>query len=203
LDELGLDQRDSEGWRTLPSGKSFVLQINAPQNKGYRVDSAEIIAKNLQKVGINAPANILEKTLYVKRYQAAQLPVFINGNYEGMNPLNRPHFYWPVSRNTRFAPMSGSYYGSNGDDGVKPEGDMAELVDIYEKVKDELDDEKRNAMIRETMELHAENLWGVGVLGYGPAPATKSNRMKNMPDNTSNLGWNPVVVIPETFYIEE
>ena len=56
---------------------------------------------------------------------------------------------------------------------------------------------------REAMDIHSENLYMIGVVGYGAWPAVKSNRMRNVPDEVYSMGWNVSFTKPETYWMAE
>ena len=78
-----------------------------------------------------------------------------------------------------------------------------ELLDLYEKASNELNETKRVALYRRTMELHSENLWQIGTMSLVGFPIVISNRMRNVPARIINAYQNAPAFAPEQFYIEE
>ena len=66
-----------------------------------------------------------------------------------------------------------------------------------------LDEDKRNELLRRVMELHAENLWQIGVMTYAGFPMAVSNRMKNVPEVLVNTYANSPSPFSEQYYIAE
>jgi peptide/nickel transport system substrate-binding protein len=68
LEEMGLDKKDSEGWRLGPDGKRFVFPLEA--SKGYTPEMdalCELLVSYWQEVGIKTNYTTVETTLYSTR----------------------------------------------------------------------------------------------------------------------------------------
>jgi peptide/nickel transport system substrate-binding protein len=127
--------------------------------------------------------------------------VFSNG--KGFAGLAAPLWYWPMSNSSYWAPLNGLYYATGGNDGVPHEGEQARLLELYELATAEFNEDVQNRYVRESMEIHAENLFQIGVVGYPPWPVVQSNRMRNVPDEYVLGGFNPYLIHPQTFYLEQ
>lgn len=203
LDEIGLNKRDSDGFRLLPSGKPLLIVLTPFHTSGWRVDAAEIIKPHFEDVGIKTIIRPEESSLWVTRSNAGEHMISVYANSNGNQPLGRPLWYFPVANRSYWAPLNGLYTATGGTAGWKPEAEQARLVEIYNAARDELDEDVRNALIREAMELHAENLWQIGVIGYSPFPVVRHNRVKNAPDIYYSMGWNSQLMFAEQYYIAQ
>ena len=67
--------------------------------------------------------------------------------------------------------------------GVAPTGDMAKLVEIYEKWNATPDTEERDAYALEIYKIHQDNLWTIAYLKGEGVYALVNSAMKNYPDN--------------------
>ena len=98
LDEAGLDKRDADGFRLLPSGKPFLLILSSQTSRKLSMDSSEIIKKHLEAVGIKTAIQGEENALHQTRRAAGEHMISVGNNAEGYNPLNRLQHYFPAAR---------------------------------------------------------------------------------------------------------
>ncbi len=147
LDDLGLTEKNNDGYRLLPDGKVLTISLAAYSGRSLTMDSAEIIKPHLGKVGIKVNISAEQQSLFVERRNSGQHQITLNNLNNGMDPISKPDHYIPVSVSNQWAPLSGSYYGSNGASGVKPSERIEKIIDLYEKASIELDDEKRIELV--------------------------------------------------------
>ena len=203
LDEAGLAKRDKDGYRLLANGKPLTLILSPYGTSGWRVDSAELIKTSLEKVGIRTVVKPEDGSLWVERAIAGHHQISVYGNSNGMEPLNRPSYYFPVSNASYWAPLYGQWYATGGKEGVMPDADHQKLIQIYEAAAKESDVDKQNALIRQAMQMHADNLWQIGIVGYAPWPLVKNVKLRNFEKNPGSYGWNSPYMLPEQYYYED
>lgn len=203
LDEIGLTEKNGEGYRLLPDGKVLTVSISASSGRSLSMDSVEIIKPQLEKIGIKVNISAEEGTLFVERRSSGFHQITLSNVNNGMNPISKPDHYIPVSVSNQWAPLAGEYYASNGSAGVEPTATMKKMIDLYEKASSEPNDQKRIQLIQEIMDIHAEELYMVGVIGYAGFPIVIHDRMKNVPKKLINAYQNGPTVFPEQYYIEE
>ncbi len=203
LDKAGLTERDNDGYRKLPSGKTFLLVLAPRGTTGWRVDAGEIIKGHFEDVGIKTAVRPEEGSIWLEKSLGGNVMISIYGNSNGFQPMIRPQYIFPISNNSYWAPLNGLYYASNGEQGVEPTGLQAELLEIFEAAQNEPEEEARNELIRQSQVIHAENLFQIGVCGYAPLPFIKSNRFHNTPEKLQQLGFNDHYTFPEQYYISE
>jgi peptide/nickel transport system substrate-binding protein len=97
------------------------------------------------------------------------------------------------------------WYASNGESGTEPPENLAKLLDLWDEIQVTPEVEAQNRLIRQAIDLHAENVWLIGTAGNLPKPIIVSNRMRNVPDNLvfdNSLGC-PRNADNEMFFIRE
>jgi len=202
LDEIGLQERDGDGWRKMPNGETFFLIISVDGGRQLSVDSGEIIKKHFESVGIKTALKPEDGALFNTRRNAGEHMITVGNNGEGRNPLQKPYTYFPVNTGVSWAPLQGAYYASDGKQGNPLEPLQQELIDIYEAASVELDGDKRAEMFHEVMAMHSENLWQIGVMGYAGFPMVVAADMRNVPERLANVYQNAPAMFPEQYYFE-
>ncbi len=176
LDAMGLNKRDKDGYRLRPDGKVLELVIenyDAP-------DVYELVASFWNKVGIKTAVKTLERSLWTTRVTAGEHQIAgyaVGGLLWQIDPL----WYIPVSRYTYWAPLYGLWYESGGKSGEKPPNEIFRLIELYEKFKITLSENRRILIGREILRIHSKNLWMIGILGEMKRPTVVKNNFRNFP----------------------
>lgn len=204
LDEAGLSGRDSDGWRTLPNGDTFELILATDSGRQLSIDSGEIIKKHFEEVGLKTALKLEDGALYQTRRNSGEHMITIGGNGEGLDPLRKPHHYFPIAGGqVPWAPLQATYYQTDGRDGREPVGFQAELIDLYEQAVRELNESKRIALYERTMEIHSQQLFQIGTMSYAGFPMVVSNKMHNTPKRLANVYQNAPAFDAEQYFIRE
>ena len=88
----------------------------------------------------------------------------------------------PVAQAAEWYGEYGTYYQTGGERGVKPEGDMAKLTELYEKWMATEKDEEREALAAQIYEIHKANLWSISYLKADNVYLMFSSQIHNVPD---------------------
>ena len=197
LDELGLTERNAEGYRLRPDGKPLALLLNY----GHTRESVQIIEyfsiACLKPLGIKGV--LKPNTGYGSRMRMLNIG---GGLDRGMQVLIEPFWYIPYSRYSYWASQYGLWYESHRRRGWKPTGDIARILEIYDQIKICPDKHKRYELMGRIFDLHAENLWLIGTLANLPEPLIVSPRAGNVPRHVVSdwLFMTPGNAHPEQFY---
>ena len=123
LDGIGFVDKNGDGWRDLPSGKTLVLNVQFA-TQGMSAKVAELVAQNWADVGVKTTVKEITADEYRSAQSANQLDV---GAWEKSQPLavilgNNELFVPPFEN--YFAHRTGmkwaEYIDSNGANGIKP-----------------------------------------------------------------------------------
>jgi len=204
LDEMGLDQRGSNGLRLMPDGRPLVVSINAIPALGNAVDVGELLVQYWQKVGIDARLVSMDRTRFFEEIRASQHDVALwPGTSGGIDALLNPEDYMPFSEGSIFGVKWGQYrVGVAG--GEAPPAYLQDQWNLYEQIKASADPERQLALFQQILEISAEQFYGLGISSAQPSFAVVSNRLGNVPDGTPSA-WlypDPGPENPEQFYIK-
>ena len=79
--------------------------------------------------------------------------------------------------------MWGQYYQSKGELGERPQGTAPNhLLALADRWNRATDTATRTAIWREMLQIHAEQVYAIGVLSEAPQPVVVSKLLRNVPD---------------------
>ncbi len=204
LDELGLTEKDSDGFRLRPDKQGPLTIIISAVGIG---EAHELVKTYWEAVGIKTILDNQERSVHYEKMAANELQVATWGNEEMIYPLFLVYPWWvmPYGTASRIAPLSGLWYASGGKQGVKPEGDLLRVIELYEEAKATPDEQKRFEVAMEMMRLNAENLWTIGTVVTREWPVIVKNKFRNVPEKhllgTVNLA--PGNANPPTWFFKQ
>lgn len=207
LDKLGLDRKDSEGYR-LRADNSDRLVITLSVASQSLIDFegiAELLVNHWRDVGIYIHLSVEGETLYGMRgsNNEHQLSMWLAGGSE--NPWTYPIMTIPVDGGA-FAPLNSQWYMTKGKKGVAPIGDLKRLQEIFVE-GNRLPRAMRTELGKELWRIHSDNLYVIGTVGQSPAMngvVVVKNNFRNVPDIAPNsVGMQtPGNARPEQFFFE-
>ncbi|TVR51739.1 MAG: hypothetical protein EA426_19770 [Spirochaetaceae bacterium] len=127
LDEMGMDQRDSEGYRLAPNGERFEVYFEFYEAAADWARIVELIREDLEEVGIRTPIRQIANELWVARRDAFELFATV----DWLDDTNWPYLTWDFMPNTRmqWGGLWHEYLNTDGASGVEPPD---WIVDLYE-----------------------------------------------------------------------
>lgn len=206
LDEVGLDKRDSKGYRLRPDGKPLFLNVLTYQQAW--APTIEIFADNLREVGLNTQLKIVDLGYFWPAVRNNEVDVWATAGGP-VNPTlidGNARFFVPFESGSGYAPKYGQWVRTDGKQGEKPTGAFMENVERWRKLLVEPDAEKRLQLKKEIVTTAIENLWVIGTLEANPLILVFNPKMKNVPEGSASLAWDNIfgdVYRPETYFFEE
>ncbi len=200
LDSIGLDQRDSEGFRLLPSGKRLALRIDAVSGAflPYPEIGEQIAQMWAQNIGIQLLVNPVERSLWIERSEANEpmMSLFETGEW---NPEVLPR----LIPGTRWAPLATAWGNTPNPDPAEydgPEWIKAQILKHWEAIQ-EPDPEKRRALYIEGTEIMCDNQPLLGVVVNIPVYTTLIK--KNVRNVPKPMEWVVYAQTPGNGYPEQ
>ncbi|HPD39469.1 MAG TPA: ABC transporter substrate-binding protein, partial [Mesotoga infera] len=97
LDSIGLDKKNSDGYRLRPDGSVLELTIFTTDMTLYGpwVDVVDLISTYFNKVGIKTAYDVLSSTLYSQRRNSTDFDIITWAWGRGLHPLLEPAFIFP------------------------------------------------------------------------------------------------------------
>jgi peptide/nickel transport system substrate-binding protein len=186
LDKV-LPDKDGNGTRLGPDGNEFSFRMDAPGDEPP--DDMVLIKDYWEAVGIRVSINPVPWELMFTRLEANEhdgIKWFGDG---GLDVLLDPRSYFPFNSLSAFALPWANWYQAGGlAGGVKetaliaepPEAAM-EQMRLYDQLKGSLDTDEQADLLKQILDIAAEQFWLIGVslpaMGYG----IKKNNFHNVP----------------------
>jgi peptide/nickel transport system substrate-binding protein len=183
LDELGLTKRDKNNFRLNADGSD--LTITDIEGSTSSATFLELVKKYYQAVGIKMDVKVVDQGTQQELKYSNKIPATTE-NISLVNVAFRPDTLVPLRVLTPWFGHYGLYTSSNGKEGVKPEGDVALILDYWNKIKSSTSKEEINKWGNEIIKLHQKNQWVIGYAGPTPTLVVASNKLGNVPKNLVN-----------------
>jgi len=184
LDELGLDQKDGEGFRVAPeSGEALVLTISCIPTQA---ENNELIKEYWAKVGIKVVVKSEERSVHYERMSSNELQLSTWGMDGALYPLWLNYAYWIVpwiQGSSRIGPAFGLWRDTGGEQGTEPTGDMAEALELFDQAVAEVDEEKRIELASQVLDIASENVWAIGTYLLAKGFFVVKNNFRNVPED--------------------
>ena len=210
LDELGLDKKDSSGFRlrTDGSGKKLTLELAFFSGLSGPNNPAELLKADWAAVGIDIRLKPEESGLLQERRGANVHELFVDGDVNAREPTS------PISGRSAFPAYSNWYAARSGSytlGGVSAEPPASDTT--FSRLV-ELSDEAstlryidRTQNYKENQAITSEELYYIGLIGHTAASngtIVVKNNFRNVPDRAPNLSalQNPGTGRPVQFFFK-
>ena len=208
LDQIGLDKRDSEGYRLRSDGKGRLrVEITTLGGQFLQFTQiSEMIREHWKKIGIDLTVQEIERSLAIKRSAAneQQLGAWNNDGSEHLFTFPGHVFPFSVDTVSTSGPLYAKWFHSSGTQGKEPPPRLRELMEKFQKAFG-VPEEERLKLGKEVWKIAAEEVYIIGVIGMGAASMgvriAKTN-LGNVPSRQYNSpdGKTPGISRPVTFY---
>ncbi len=187
LDAAGYSEKGSDGFRVWTDGSgeaiSFVIEgIDAPGAPS--AEAALLVTKYLLDVGVKASYKSMERSLYEERWAANEVEATWWGAGHDILPfLSHSNYYIGELLDRPWAGAWGRWYRNRDDANGAPPPDghfLWQSWEIWGKALIEPDEEARNAYFTQIMDIWAEQVPAIGILGELPGPIIAHNDLRNL-----------------------
>jgi ABC-type dipeptide/oligopeptide/nickel transport system permease component/ABC-type transport system substrate-binding protein len=214
LDKIGLNKRDSEGFRTFKDCSRMTFYLDYTRGLISR-QPVQFIIDDWKNIGVRVIPRERQRSLWdvERRGLMHDMNVWI-GNCEDY-PIIEPRYFAPV-QNCTFAQANAKWFIKGGlwnSPAAKGKGCEALTSDnpLYKALKAylhacetaDLDEQVKN--FRPALDIAAENVWTIGICTPPPVLCVVKNYMRNVP-KTAISSWEfqtPGNAGIETFYMNK
>ena len=210
LDEMGLDQRDSDGFRLRPDGETLFLnlQVSVPEEAWQKI--GELVADYWNTVGVKTNYKLIEIGLYRELRDGNAVDVAAWG-YD-MTDIGEVGNGLTQLRPAWGARASGHLWRdwllSDGEEGMEPPDEIKEIWEMGEQfLALPYNSPEQIALGKELYEKHFRNLYVIGTIQLPPQPLLFKKDLCNTPPNDTTGLWSWsyrqwVQFLPEQWYYD-
>ncbi|SFL02230.1 ABC transporter substrate-binding protein [Shimia haliotis] len=193
LDDMGLTERDKEGTRLLPDGRPMWIVVETAGERQEVENALQIIIDNWKDLGIKLLMRPLERDILRNRVYSGETMAAVWFGWDNGIPhsYTSPDFVAPWQQEFFAWPKWGQYHQTSGDAGEPP--DLAAAVrlnDLAHEWSQAYSTVDRAVIWQEMIDIHAENVFAIGLLNNAPQPVVVSNRLRNVPEKAI-WAWSP------------
>ncbi len=209
LDEMGLTKRDAKGFRLRPDGKRLDIVIETAGESTEQSDVLELVADTWADIGVELLTRPSQREVLRRRLFSGEAVMSVgvgSGEFGLPTPDMNPSWLAPVMEEQAQWSQWGLYFESKGQRGQPPTLPAARrLVDLYRRWLVSTDRTERARIWTEMLEVNAEEVFTIGVLGDTPQPVIVANGLRGVPEKAV-YAWDPGAhfgyLSPDTFYWE-
>lgn len=193
LDEIGLTKRDHRGVRLLPDGRPIDIIVESAGESTEQTDALELIRDSWAKIGIKLYTKPTQREFFRNRVFAGetQMTVWVGVENALPNAGMSPMEFAPVRQDQLEWPKWGQYIETKGLSGEPVDmPEAAELLDLYHAWEVTTDRAKRERIWHRMLQIHADQVFTLGVVAGVPQPVVIKNSLRNLPDE-GLYNWDP------------
>ena len=157
LDSIGMDQRDSDGWRLGPDGNTFVILLEVADHAPDMLPVAELLTEYFRDAGIKTTLKKIEPAFWGELFNAGELQATLLWT---VRPMWRDDTWDDYTIITRVTSEWRKWVKSNGESGEEPPASVKRLVEIHqERIATVPASEEDLALAEEIFQIHYDNIW--------------------------------------------
>jgi peptide/nickel transport system substrate-binding protein len=183
LDEIGL-KRNAAGIRLMPDGRPLDLIIESTGESSLEADVLELVTSNWADLGVKLLTRTSQRDIFRSRVAAGETNMSVWAGVDNGAPTAdfSPQEFVPTDPYQLQWPMWGTYVSTQGDAGQKIDDPAAQkLVDLYKQWLVSEDIETRKKIWEEILDIHADQVFSIGIVTATLVPVVVSNKLHNVP----------------------
>ncbi len=209
LDEMGMDKRDKDGFRLLPDGRPAWVVIETAGERQEVENALQIITDNWAEIGVKLIMRPLERDILRNRVYAGETMASTWFGWDNglPQPYTSPAYLAPWDQAFQAWPKWGQYHQNHGAVGEPPDLPAAiELNDLAHQWTKAYSSVDRAIIWQKMVDIHADNVFAIGILNGAPQPVVVNNNLRNVPEKAI-WAWSPGahfgVHRPDEFFFAE
>jgi peptide/nickel transport system substrate-binding protein len=185
LDGAGYSEKNADGFRVWPGTTeeiSIIIEGTATPGSADE-DAVQQVTQQLAEVGIRASYKGVERSLYEEHYQANEIEAAWWGGDRTVLPLAAPIIFIGTQPDRPWC-VAWSLWRNQGDtnpNAEEPPADhwIRDIWGLWDQIAVEPDAAKQNELFTQILDIWAEELPMIGVLGELPAPIIVKTGVRN------------------------
>ncbi len=208
LDSVGLDKKNSDGFRLLSDGRVAQIVVETAGENPQEVDILELITDSWRQAGIKLFTKPSQREVLRNRIFAGDTLMTAWLGYENAVPTAQtsPKEFAPTTQHGYHWPKWGQHYENRGRAGEAPDMPRPkELLKLYKAWEIATSKDERETIWRRMLAIHAEQVYTIGLVAQVPQPVLVSNDLKNVPEK-GIYNWDPGALFgiyrPDSFWLD-
>ncbi len=186
LDDMGLTEKDADGFRKYPSGKVIEILLENGQQAPDLAPVADLTAQYLKAIGLKVTVKAIDSTLHGERWNANQIQATVMWSHDvgwagdiTLGNINRAGRQWEVWRT------------SNGAQGVEPPDWVKEAIQIdADRWSAVPGTDEYNGLVEAGLKWTRDNLPYINYVEGVKYPMIVNTKMGNVPQSGYAIGYN-------------
>jgi peptide/nickel transport system substrate-binding protein len=209
LDEIGLGQRDKQGIRLRPDGRSATIVVESSSEEAESADALQLITDYFRRIGIKMVVKPQTKENFrLRTFSGEALMTAYAGIVTAVpTPNTSPREFAPTMRGGLQWPKWGMYVESGGTQGEKCDLEPAcRLLDYVDEWQRATDEASRRAAWDRILQVNADEVLSIGTVNGIRQPVVVGAKVRNVPVE-GYYAWDPGGYIglyhPDTFWLSQ
>jgi peptide/nickel transport system substrate-binding protein len=210
LDKAGYDKKDGEGFRLWKDGSgtlSFTVESIYTTGDPFE-DAAQTTIKYFAAVGVKCAYKGVERALYTEHYNANEIESAFWGGDRTLLPLSAPLVLMGTTIDRPWGAAWGLWRNNPKDPNAQePPADhyIKKIWATWDQLSAEPDEAKRNELFKQMLDVWAEELPMIGILGQLPQPLIVKNGLKGVKESfpIDDPTKDEQFINPQTFYWDD
>ena len=176
LDEMGMTERDANGFRLAPDGQPFEIPFEISQDASDIVPVTELIIENYKEVGVNASMKVLEGSLRGEREGANLLHARTGWNHW-------PELWWGAlwdANPAGWGRLWNDWFNSAGESGEEPPADVIEFMRLV-NLSATASGAERDQAIAAWRKMMYDNVYTIVTVERTKYPLIVNKKLQNVP----------------------
>jgi peptide/nickel transport system substrate-binding protein len=206
LDEMGLRARDREGFRLRADGRRLDVIVETAGESTEQADVLELVADTWARIGVQLLIRPSQREVFRRRVESGEAVMSADASdlFGLPTPDMTPGWLAPVSEGQLQWSRWGLYFESRGTRGEPPALPAARrLVELYRRWLVSTDRADRQRIWGEMLDINAEEVFTIGILGGTFQPVVVANGLRGVPER-GVFAWDPGsqfgMYSPDTFF---
>lgn len=203
LDDLGLE-RGPDGMRRRFDGQPLFINVEVAAAFEPWGRIMEMVTDYWKAVGVDSDVRVIERSLFYARKAAYDHDCGVWTGADGIAVLMDPRWYMPFSNESIYGIAWADWWRSGGTQGEEPPPAAKQQQDIYDQILVTANEEERNALVQQMLDIAADQFWAIGITKYYAGYGIVKNNFKNVPDTIWqwHISNSPAQTHPEQYFIE-
>ena len=193
LDDIGLERRRAKGLRVLENGRPLRILVETAGERQEVESALQIIMDTWREIGVELIVRPLDRDILRQHVYSGQSMAAVWFGWDNGLPTadTSPEYLAPRAQDFFAWPKWGQHHQTGGSAGE--EIDMKfprRLMELSLQWDQETDNDARSEIWREMLQIHADQVYGIGILAQAPQPVVVSNLLRNVPEQ-GLWAWDP------------